>query len=147
MCGGSPVVATGAAPRLWRRHPCPRVGDAEHQGGRIRAAHPERELLGRHRYAPSTGEPHHLHDRAGEPSYPGPTKEETLDALNERGLIVFGMQSGVSSSARRDIREVATATGGKTFALASDSSTIAETIAEAVTGTLSSLEVSPSRCC
>ena len=39
MCDGSPVVATGAAPRLWRRHPCPRVGDAEHQGGRIRAAH------------------------------------------------------------------------------------------------------------
>ena len=83
-----------------------------------------------------------FHDRAGEPSYPGPTKEETLDALNERGLIVFGMQSGDLSSARRDIREVAIATGGKTFALASDSSTIAETIAEAVTGALSSLDVS-----
>ena len=83
-----------------------------------------------------------FHDRAREPSYPGPTKEETLGALKERGLIVFGLQSGGGSDARRDIEEVATATGGETFELDSASSTIAETIATALTEALSSLDVS-----
>ena len=83
-----------------------------------------------------------FHDRAREPSYPGPTKEETLSALTERGLIVFGLQSGRSSGARRDIQEVATATGGRTFQLDSASSTIADTIARALTDALSSLDVS-----
>ena len=83
-----------------------------------------------------------FHDRASEPSYPGPTKEETLSALTERGLIVFGLQSGGSSSAARDIQEVATATGGRTFQLDSASSTIADAIATALTEALSSLDVS-----
>ena len=83
-----------------------------------------------------------FHDGAREPSYPGPTKEEALGALNERGLIVFGLQSGGFSSASRDIQEVATATGGKTFLLDGASSTIADTIASALSEALSSLDVS-----
>ena len=88
----------------------------------------------------ATDEP--FHDPATDPGYPGPTREETLAALNERGLIVFGLQSGGGSSARRDIQEIATGTGGETFELDSASSTIAATIATAVSEALSSLDVS-----
>ena len=88
----------------------------------------------------ATDEP--FHDPATDPGYPGPTRGETLDALNERGLIVFGLQSGGGSGARRDIQEVATGTGGETFELDSASSTIAATIATALTDALSSLDVS-----
>ena len=88
----------------------------------------------------ATDEP--FHDPATDPGYPGPTREETLAALNERGLIVFGLQSGGDRGTSRDIMEIATATGGKTFQLDSASSAIADTIATAVTGALSSLDVS-----
>ena len=83
-----------------------------------------------------------FHDRATEPDYPGPTKEETIRRLKERGLIVFGLQSGRSSGARRDIQEITDATGGEAFELDGASSTIADTIAAALTGALSSLDVS-----
>ena len=83
-----------------------------------------------------------FHDRAREPSYPGPTREETLAALNERGLIVFGLQSGGHSGTRRDIEQITTGTGGLPFELDSASSTIADKIATALTGALSSLDVS-----
>ena len=88
----------------------------------------------------ATDEP--FHDPATDPGYPGSTREETLAALNERGLIVFGLQSGSHRGTRRDIEQITTGTGGKPFELDSASSTIADTIATAVTGALSSLDVS-----
>ena len=71
-----------------------------------------------------------------------PRRRETLGALNERGLIVFGLHGDGGSGARRDIEEITTATGGETFELDSASSTIAATIATALTDALSSLDVS-----
>ena len=63
-------------------------------------------------------------------------------ALNERGLIVFGLQSGHHSGTRRNIEQITTGTGGEPFELDSASSTIADTVATGVSETLRSLDVS-----
>ncbi len=74
-----------------------------------------------------------FHDHAVDPSYPGPTFTETLDALKRAGIIVIGLDSGNTAG---DLRRVVDATGGSLFQLSSNSADIANKIATGVTDVL-----------
>jgi len=66
-----------------------------------------------------------FHDSVEEPSYPGPTFDETIAALNAAGIVVNGLDSGDTEG---DLQRVANATGGAKFDLTSNSEGIAEAI-------------------
>ena len=82
-----------------------------------------------------------FHD-GDEPNYPGATKAQAIAALNDEGIIVFGLQSGDRSAASRAIMEITDATQGVTFGLDAASSQIVQRVADALDEALSSLSVS-----
>ena len=82
-----------------------------------------------------------FHDRSEDSNYPGATKEEALGALRDKGVVVFGMQSGSWAKAESAIGEVVNATGGVAFQLDGASSEIAAKISDALDATLESFNV------
>ncbi len=73
-----------------------------------------------------------FHNSDDEPDYPGAGRTEVLAALEEAGIVVFGLQSGGSSSAETRLTELATATNGAVFSLDFASSAIAAAISDAL---------------
>lgn len=71
-----------------------------------------------------------FHDSAAEPAYPGEARVSVIEALREKGIIVIGLDSGDTGA---DLKNIVDATGGRMFALSSDSSGMADAILTGVT--------------
>ena len=82
-----------------------------------------------------------FHDSDVETTYPGAGRTETLDALRDNNITVFGLQSGGSSSATVRLNELATETDGQVFNLDSASSEIATAISDAVNAALQEADI------
>jgi len=82
-----------------------------------------------------------FHDSDVEPDYPGAGRTETLAALTENNIAVFGLQSGGSFAAGTRLTELADETGGAVFNLDSASSEIASAISNAVDEALQEADI------
>lgn len=83
-----------------------------------------------------------FHDSAEESAYPGHNFSEVLHALNNKGVIVIGLQSGTISTTEEDMRRVTEETGGTLYELSSDSKEIAEKIIEGLDVALAEVDLS-----
>jgi subtilisin family serine protease len=72
-------------------------------------------------------------------SYPGASTSEAIEALQNNGITVIGLDSGHTNG---DLEEITDATNGALFALSSDSSEIAEVIIQAIDEQLQEVDVS-----
>lgn len=82
-----------------------------------------------------------FHDPEKEVYY-GPTFSQVIDALNAKGIIVIGLDSGDTQG---DLQRIVDATKGSLFALSSNSSEIAEAIIEGIEEALAEVTLSVER--
>ncbi len=82
-----------------------------------------------------------FHDADSETNYPGAGKIATIEALQDKNIIVYGLQSGSSSSVLAEIESITSVTNGSVFQLSHDSSLIADAIASAVDEFLSKTDI------
>lgn len=79
-----------------------------------------------------------FHDSDLEPAYPGTGRIETLSALGDMSVRVFGLQSGGDIA---DVASIAADTGGGTFALSSNSAEVAAAVYDALREVASSVDI------
>lgn len=70
-----------------------------------------------------------FHDSGDEPAYPGASWDETVAALNNKKIRVYGLQAGGSIG---DVGRIVEQTGGEEFTLSSDSAEIVAAVEEAL---------------
>jgi len=80
-----------------------------------------------------------FHKPEDEPTYYGPTFDETIQALKRKGIIVIGLDTGDTGE---DLKTVVDATKGVLFSLSSDSREIVDAIVNGLDVVLGKLDIS-----
>ena len=80
-----------------------------------------------------------FHDSDNESSYPGAGYNDSLSALNRRGIRVYGLQSG---KLVEDVVRIAEATGGEAFKLSDDSAEVVDAVVSALEDVSANVSVS-----
>lgn len=83
-----------------------------------------------------------FHDSDIDENYPGAGKTEVINVLQEKGVTVFGLQSGSIGLATDDLDSIVLATKGQTFLLSYDSNEIAAAISSALDEALKEIDLS-----
>lgn len=80
-----------------------------------------------------------FHDSDLRPTYPGAGYRETLSALQERNIRVYGLQGGTQIP---DVVNISAATGGSAYRLSEDSTEVVSAVSQAIADSEQNLEVS-----
>jgi len=82
-----------------------------------------------------------FHDSDTESEYPGSGMTDTISALQNANIVVYGLQSGDESDAYDDITAITSATDGELYQLSSDSSEIVQGISDGLDSALEELDI------